>query len=456
MATNLPPPPGEIDRIFDGYLGDPEGQPIELWSTRTSIPRLLRWQISDEPELYAEAVADRLLVFPRTAMKSEEVLDRFDELDHPVEVHEELLDFLVLTLLDPVRFWTSRDYRDRDDLIPWAHVEPDYILYTPLQEPADDDSSVAADDLAWVGAREQWDPEIENPEALVALIDSGVDLEHCSLHDRIAHDASTGEVLGLNLLESGKLPRDDHLSSHGTYCAGIIAGTPNKAFDFSGGVLRNGRIVPIKAFDYHSRSRQTLVAKAIDFAASTPTPVICLPASNFSGASALKPAIARAGAKGRMLVTPAGNAPVNLKLKKLYPASFSLPANLVVGGIDDRREPPSIWGWGKETVHLSAPGATVFSTKRSDVRGSPFKGDNGTSAAAAIVAAGASLLQNAALAYRGEWLTPADLKCVLVESVHPLDPKFRDKCCAVGYLDLVHAVELVKEGFECENPPRCP
>ena len=443
-------------RVLDGFQANLAGRGprwIELWETSTSVPLILRWRVHDEPLLYGEAVADRAVLLPRAEASIEQIMDRLRTAGQSLSLENDFGEFFTVRLDNPVVFW-QRSAAFRDLLTPLAEVEPDYILRASPQE-FQDRIDHSEDELSWIGARERWPPGIDTPEVVVVLIDTGVDLHHPSLRNRIARDGTTGAPIGWNLVQNGNPPADDHYESHGTYCAGLIAGEPSA--DFLGGVLRQGRIIPIKALDYQGLTTGTVAAEAVRLASATGTKVISASWTNVNDPTPLALRIAEAGNAGCLFVTAAGNYGIDLDRCPLYPASFGLPNLLVVGGLSDALEPVPVWGWGSQTVHLSAPGLSILSALRSEFGiFYPFQVLGGTSAATAIVAAAAALVQSAALAVSSAYLAPSELKRILVQSTKPLGRAYSYASCSAGYVDLRQAIGMVTGSFRPRNPPRCP
>src|SRR5690606_36861108 len=75
-----------------------------------------------------------------------------------------------------------------------------------------DEYFAAQDYLRQIRAPAAWDVVRHADDVTVAVIDTGVDLDHPDLAGRL--------VQGVNLIEPGTPPQDDH--GHGTNVAGVI------------------------------------------------------------------------------------------------------------------------------------------------------------------------------------------------------------------------------------------
>ena len=77
----------------------------------------------------------------------------------------------------------------------------------------------------------------DNPEILVAVLDTGIDLQHEDLVGKV--------VAGVNLTDS---PTASDCLGHGTHVAGIIAATANNGVGIAG-LAPNSRLLNVKAAD---------------------------------------------------------------------------------------------------------------------------------------------------------------------------------------------------------------
>jgi len=189
---------------------------------------------------------------------------------------------------------------------------------------------------------------------IVAVIDSGVDIKHKDLEDRI--------VLGYNFVSGNENVSDGY--GHGTHVAGIIASNSS------------AKIMPIKFTD-GKKGKMSDLAKAIKFAVDNDAGVINLSLGLSEKSSLLKNFIDYAFKNNIPIVAAAGNYNTS---KKYYPAAYSKV--IAVAGLanDDTKLPQSNFGsW------------VDYSVKAQDIS-STMPGDNygyatGTSQAAPFVSA---------------------------------------------------------------------
>lgn len=109
---------------------------------------------------------------------------------------------------------------------------PNDALYQPFQW-----------NMRRIGAEQLWDLRPSAPNVVVAVLDTGVDLEHPDLKPNLVDG-------GYDFINDSPIPQDDE--SHGTAVAGIIGAVGNNQEGVSGLAWR-ARILPIKALNARGR-----------------------------------------------------------------------------------------------------------------------------------------------------------------------------------------------------------
>lgn len=251
---------------------------------------------------------------------------------------------------------------------------------------------------------------------LIAIIDTGIDIEHPALKARIwvnpgesgtdfqgqrkesngIDDDENGyvdDVHGYDFTRSRDATNDEH--GHGTHIAGIIdsaSKNPNIKF-ISLIYYRNG-------IDGESALKNSI--EAVRYAIRMRVDII-----NYSGGGNLPNQIERAvfeeaNRQGILVVAAAGNEANNSERHPFFPANYHLPNILSVTATDGRPNgilPSS--NFGKRSVAVAAPGKDV----RSTLPGGKFGTMTGTSQATAFVTGAAvRVMQNAKAL--GEDLSP--------------------------------------------------
>jgi subtilisin family serine protease len=224
-----------------------------------------------------------------------------------------------------------------------------------------------------VRAPKAWSLERGVWTTVVAVVDTGVQLNHADLSGRL--------VGGWDFVNRDNRPNDDN--GHGTAVAGVVAATANSIG--VAGMCNRCKVMPVKALAANGTGYWTVAAKAIIWAANRRADVINLSFGGPTGGSTLRDAIAYARSKGAVVIASAGN---NASTSLFYPAAFPGVLSVSASTSLDRRYSWSNYslGW----VKLAAPGCTYTTHRRSG-----YGGFCGTSAAAPVLSGIAALVESA-------------------------------------------------------------
>ena len=224
-----------------------------------------------------------------------------------------------------------------------------------------------------VRAPQAWDLERGVYTTVVAVVDTGVQLNHPDLAARL--------VPGWDFVNKDNRPGDDN--GHGTSVSGIVAATSNSIGIV--GMCSRCRLMPVKALAANGTGWWTVAAKAIIWAADHKADVINLSFGGPTTGSTLQNAINYARSKGAVVVGAAGNSGVSTPF---YPAA--MPGVISVAAAETRDLRFDWSNYSTSWVDLAAPGCTWAT-----VRGGDYDGFCGTSAAAPIVSGIAALVESA-------------------------------------------------------------
>ncbi|MGG4394733.1 S8 family serine peptidase [Paenibacillus thiaminolyticus] len=228
--------------------------------------------------------------------------------------------------------------------------------------------------LRQIGADKAWAQAKGNSNITIALVDTGVDLNHPDLKHNL--------VKGTNLLEAG-LPMDDN--GHGTSVAGVLASVGNNGKGTTG-VLWNAKIMPIKALDAQGYGDEDKLGAGILYAVDHGAKIVVMSVGLYRYSKYMEDIVNYAEKKGVLLVAATGNDGLRYqeKVEVKYPAAY--PTVLAVGGSspDLLVEPRSNTG---PEVDLVAPWH-VYTT----ALGGGYKAEEGTSMSAPQAAGAAALL----------------------------------------------------------------
>jgi thermitase len=218
-----------------------------------------------------------------------------------------------------------------------------------------------------------WNVERGTYRTVVAIVDTGVQLNHPDLSSRI--------VDGYDFVNHDRRPSDDN--GHGTAVAGVVAASSN-ALGVAG-MCSRCKLMPVKALDANGIGLWTVAAKAITWAADHHADVINLSFGGPTGGSTLGNAIAYARSKGAVVVAAAGNFGSQ---DLFYPGAF---AGVISVAASSEWDLQYSWSdYSTSWVDVAAPGCT-WATRR----GSSYGSFCGTSAATPMVSGIAALLDSA-------------------------------------------------------------
>lgn len=247
-------------------------------------------------------------------------------------------------------------------------VEPNYIARATLLP--NDPGYAQQYGHAKMNCPAAWDRSTGDPGVVIAIVDTGVQLNHPDLSSKI--------VPGYDFVNGDTSADDDE--GHGTHCAGIAAAATNNGVGIAG-VGYQCKIMPVKVLDSQGSGTYANVAAGITWAADNGAKVISLSLGGPSASATLQSAINYAWNRGVVVVAAAGNSNTSAPS---YPAYYDNA--IAVGSTDqtDQRSPFSNFGsW----VDVAAPGSQIYST----YVGGGYQTLSGTSMACPAVAGLAGL-----------------------------------------------------------------
>jgi len=282
--------------------------------------------------------------------------------------------------------------------------------------------------LRQIRAEQAWEHVKEQTALTIALVDTGVDLDHPDLKDNL--------VEGVNLVRPGETPEDDN--GHGTSVAGVLAATGNNGIGTTG-VLWKAKIMPIKALDEKGYGDENRLGEAILTAVSRGAKIVVLSVGLYRYSPYMRDIVQYAESKGVLLVAASGNDGVLLgsKARVKYPAAY--PTVLAVSGVrrDGTAEPKSNPG---AEIDLAAAWH-VYTT----AIGGGYKQEEGTSMAAPQVAAAAAMVWA-----KYPTLKPYQVRERLRQTAKDVAPTGRDQATGNGLLqvDTALTAQIKPDAYE--------
>ncbi len=266
-----------------------------------------------------------------------------------------------------------------------------------------------------IDAPEAWDIFTGSSNAIVAVIDTGVDYAHVDLADNMWRN--TGEIPDNGIDDDGNGyidddkgwdfstcaqfnpdetcnvpksedndPYDDH--GHGTHCSGIIGAVGNNGAGVAG-VNWGIQIMPLKAFNANGYGSIADIINAIFYAADNGANVLSNSWGDGVYSFALEEAIVYTNVNDVLFAAAAGNNGANTDVTPFYPASYDIPNVIAVAATDHNDTMASWSNYGAASVDLGAPGVNVLST----TPGNNYSYSSGTSMATPYVSGIAGLIK---------------------------------------------------------------
>lgn len=264
------------------------------------------------------------------------------------------------------------------------------------------------------------EPFITNKRPVIAILDTGVDIDHPDLKANIWTNAKEAEgaeeydddgngfnddVHGWDFVnQTGRI---GDWNGHGTHCAGIAAAVGGNGIGIVG-ANPDALIMPVTVMQSDGTGDVATIIKGIDYAVANGADIISMSFGSYGESRAEEQALGRAYQKA-VLVAAAGNDGMCLNHahperrqfapKPMYPASYTFVLGVqamssegnITGWSNYDDNGPTYTEWGEDKLYnyeLLAPGANIEST----YPGGNYKSLNGTSMATPMVAGALSRL----------------------------------------------------------------
>ena len=220
----------------------------------------------------------------------------------------------------------------------WSHYNNGSFTLSPSTNDADIDTDLA------------WDITQGDPNLIVAILDTGLKLDHPEFSGRI--------VAGYDFVNNDSDPTDDF--GHGTNVAGIALAKGNNSIGYAG-VNWNSKIMICKVLDNTNSGYYSWWADAIYFAVDNGAKVINLSAGGSGSSTLLEEAINYAYDNNVSVVVSTGNQNSTIQ----YPAKYTNAIAVGSTNSNDKRSNPFFWSttsgsnYGAE-LDFVAPGNYIY------------------------------------------------------------------------------------------------
>ncbi len=299
-----------------------------------------------------------------------------------------------------------------------------------------------------MGLSTAWDQTSGSTDVIVAVLDTGFDMDHPDLSANVW--TNQNEVAGDGLDNDGngfvddlhgfdfvgddvdprpdqELPIDPSAAAHGTIIAGIIGAVGNNGQGIAG-INWHVRLMNVRILDNMGSGNSIAARKAIEYAVKNGADVINLSFTGFQIDSLFKQTLKEAFEAGVTVVAAVGNTEdggINVDNKPIYPACHgeNETEDWVIGvAASDMNDVKSDFSnYGALCTDISAPGENIISTTYQDDTWRAFSstfyqaGWSGTSMAVPMVAGASALLRSV---YPS--LDPEEIETVLRLSSDPV------------------------------------
>jgi len=257
-----------------------------------------------------------------------------------------------------------------------------------------------------INAPAAWDTTTGSAEVVVAVIDSGIDVNHSDLKGNLwvntlelngrpgVDDDGNGiidDIHGYNAITGGSDLTDD--VGHGTHVAGTIGAVGNNGIGVAG-VNWNVRIMACKFLSATGGGTDADAIDCLHYVAQMKRQGVNIVATNNSwGGGGYSRALygAIAAQQDILFIVAGGNDGTNSDVTPTYPASYDLPNVVAVAATTSTDSLATYSQYGRRTVHVGAPGSAIYSTSP----GNSYAIHSGTSMATPHVTGLAALIKAA-------------------------------------------------------------
>lgn len=306
-------------------------------------------------------------------------------------------------------------------------VEPNYV-FKSFATPNDTQYSEQWA-LPRVSAPAGWDVTKGSDQIKVAVLDTGVDLDHPDLTSRL--------VPGEDFTQNDSSPTDDN--GHGTHIAGIIGATTDNSEGVAG-ITWNTKIMPIKVLNSRGEGTSWDVSLGIYYAVDNGASIINSSFGSHIYSQALAEAVQYAYEHRRLVVAAAGN---DGTTSLNYPAGNDHVLGVGASDSQDRR---ASFSNHNSSIDVVAPGVDIYSTYKSGLRHTYANG-SGSSMAAAFVTGQAALIMGA-----NSTLSPDEVSNIIKSSATDLGSAGTDTEYGSGRINLASSLWIPTGTWVNPNP----
>lgn len=324
--------------------------------------------------------------------------------------------------------------------------------------------------LAKINCPDAWNRNTGSPSVVVAVVDTGIDLDHPDLRANLVPGFDAVDLVGVTprpgwRFEGDFLTRDNDPQDevgHGTHVAGTIAALTNNATGVAG-VTWNCKLMPVKVLARMVRNSDGAVtgtgtgvdiAAGIRYAADHGAHIINMSLGGPNDTFVERDAVSYAVGKGCTVIAAMGNDDIS---SPSYPAAY--PDVVAVGAINQSEQRVSKantgGAWGSNTgphIDVVAPGISIRSTDWNNI----YSNKSGTSMATPHVSGVAALIKSCNSSLTGTQIAQILRDTARALKDNPSDPVPNNQY-GYGLIDAKTAVSracIVKLKFRDDTSPK--
>jgi len=339
--------------------------------------------------------------------------------------------------------------------------------------------------LKKISAFNAWDKRSKSPGIIVAVLDTGIQLDHADLKGRFwintleipgngKDDDGNGykdDIHGWNFRGNNNKPDAAYRSlglggckthptkriyeSHGTHVAGTIGAVANNNVGVAG-ISHDVRIMALRAFGKPcaAGTLDALIA-AVAYATKNGAKVLNMSFGGGPPSKLMRREIEEAIKAGVSVVAAAGNTATNNDRHRHYPSGYRIDGLISVAATGPKDTLAKFSNYGRQTVDIAAPGHGILSTvpKGNDPSKaiSGYANKSGTSMATPIIAGSIALMRA-----ENPALDPVEIERRLMRAVDPVT-HLKSRVRSGGRLNLAkllhEAAKPVKKGSAKRTQP---
>jgi thermitase len=286
-----------------------------------------------------------------------------------------------------------------------------------------------------------------NPDVRIAVIDTGIDLNHKELRGKVVKAADFVNLEGLDTSDFigditgyDDVPEDE--VGHGTHVSGIVAA---RGLEMEEGIAPECSLIAVRVLATMKTDGRMYgagivdninpgIKAAVDFGAAVIN--MSLGIKVMGGGLPHEDVIKYALSKNVTVVAASGN---DGTAERYYPGA--LPGVIAVGAVDDAGVPTSFTSYGAN-IACVAPGVNIYSSYAHNT----YALATGTSQASPFVAGMIGLMKSFALQF-GRKLSNVDIQDVLRGTSDRIDRRLRNEHAGYGLVNMADAFKFLTHQF---------